>query len=340
MYDIYDISVKLTQFRHEAGLSQIEVAKRLTDMGLSTKNKSVSSWEKGLASPNATQFLALCQIYGIKDIYSNFIGYLESSKNSFSDNSLSDLNISGLNISGLNTEGLNTEGLNTEGLNTEGLNTEGLNTEGLMKAEEYIELLKSSNKYSSNNISSHYSTVNNSSINNSSNNNSSNNNSSDNNSQIDAINNKTKNNKTNNKTDNLVQFATPQKPRTLPVYDLPASAGTGEFIDNDYYHLMEISLELSPMVPDNADFGIRIHGDSMNPLLENGDIVWVRRTSELQEGDIGIFYLDGEAYCKKLHFTKNNKKESQLQLVSLNPAYKPIDVSENSDFRIYGRVLK
>ena len=325
MYDIYDISVKLTQFRHEAGLSQIEVAKRLTDMGLSTKNKSVSSWEKGLASPNATQFLALCQIYGIKDIYSNFIGYLESSKNSFSDNSLSDLNISGLNISGLNTEGLNTEGLNTE---------------GLMKAEEYIELLKSSNKYSSNNISSHYSTVNNSSINNSSNNNSSNNNSSDNNSQIDAINNKTKNNKTNNKTDNLVQFATPQKPRTLPVYDLPASAGTGEFIDNDYYHLMEISLELSPMVPDNADFGIRIHGDSMNPLLENGDIVWVRRTSELQEGDIGIFYLDGEAYCKKLHFTKNNKKESQLQLVSLNPAYKPIDVSENSDFRIYGRVLK
>ena len=280
MYDMYDINEKLVQFRKEAGLSQIEVAKRLTEMGLPTKNKSVSSWEKGLASPNATQFLALCQIYNIEDIYSNFIGFL----------------------------------------NRTTLNTSGLNAEGIRKAAEYIELLQESSKYSktSENTTSIVadSTYKNSKTSSSN----KNTDHSDKNSYADD-------------SDNIINFSAPQ-PRVLPVYDLPASAGTGEFIDNDYHQMVEIS----PNVPDNADFGIRIHGDSMNPLFENGDIVWVRRTSELQEGDIGIFYLDGEAYCKKIHFTKN-KKESQLQLVSLNPAYKPIDVSINSDFRIYGRVL-
>ena len=278
MYDIYNIKETLVKFRREAGLSQIEVAKRLTEMGLPTKNKSVSSWEKGLASPNATQFLALCQIYNIEDIYSNFIGFLNHST----------LNISGLNISGLNIE-------------------------GIRKAAEYIELLQESSKYS-NSPETINETINETIS------------ASDKTTKLSAKTSKKNNSseKTNsdNNSDNIITFASPQ-PRVLPVYDLPASAGTGEFIDNDYHQMIEVS----PNVPDNADFGIRIHGDSMNPLFENGDIVWVRRTSELQEGDIGIFYLDGEAYCKKIHFVKN-KKESQLQLVSLNPAYKPIDVSD------------
>lgn len=291
MHDIYEITEKLVRFRREAGLSQIEVAKRLTEMGLPTKNKSISSWEKGLASPNATQFLALCQIYNIEDIYSNFIGFLNSCS---------------LNSSEPNTS-----------LNTNSLNINDLNANGIQKVAEYIELLKCSDKYvlSGNNSADT--------------NNSDTNNLDTNNSGISA----------SNKSNNIINFTAPQKTRVLPVYELPASAGPGEFVDNDYHHMMEISLELSPLVPENADFGVRIHGDSMNPLYENGDIVWVRRTSELQEGDIGIFYLDGEAYCKKIHFNKSNKKESQLQLVSLNPAYNPINISENSDFRIYGRVL-
>ena len=299
MYDIYNIKETLVKFRREAGLSQIEVAKRLTEMGLPTKNKSVSSWEKGLASPNATQFLALCQIYNIEDIYSNFIGFLNHST-------------------------LNTSRLNISGLNISGLNISGLNIEGIRKAAEYIELLQESSKYS-NSPEKINETINETIS------------ASDKTTKLSAKTSKKNNSseKTNsdNNSDNIITFASPQ-PRVLPVYDLPASAGTGEFIDNDYHQIIEVS----PNVPDNADFGIRIHGDSMNPLFENGDIVWVRRTSELQEGDIGIFYLDGEAYCKKIHFV-NNKKESQLQLVSLNPAYKPIDVSANSDFRIYGRVL-
>ena len=93
-------------------------------------------------------------------------------------------------------------------------------------------------------------------------------------------------------------------------------------------------VELSDAVPDGADFGIRIHGDSMMPRFQNGQTVWVRRTSELQSGDIGIFYLDGEAYCKQLK-TDNHS----TMLVSLNPKYAPIHITDTSDFRIYGKVL-
>ena len=68
-----DIGKTLSEYRKASGLSQIEVAKLLTDRGLETGNKSVSSWEKGVALPNAVQFLSLCDIYGVTDIYTGFI---------------------------------------------------------------------------------------------------------------------------------------------------------------------------------------------------------------------------------------------------------------------------
>ena len=51
-------------------------------------------------------------------------------------------------------------------------------------------------------------------------------------------------------------------------------------------------------------------------------------------GDIGIFYLDGSAYCKILH-----KAGRKLSLVSINSAYKPIPVRETSEFKVFGKVV-
>ena len=60
--------------------------------------------------------------------------------------------------------------------------------------------------------------------------------------------------------------------------------------------VIEVGNEAAP----EADFGIRIHGDSMEPRYISEQIVWVQQTEELESGEIGIFYLDGNAYCKKL----------------------------------------
>ncbi|HRX58944.1 MAG TPA: XRE family transcriptional regulator [Eubacteriales bacterium] len=125
---------------------------------------------------------------------------------------------------------------------------------------------------------------------------------------------------------NVVAF----EPRSLPVYDLPASAGTGVFLDGDSYEV----LPAGPQVPVDANFGVRVSGDSMEPDFRDGQIAWVRRQPTLESGDIGIFLLNGQAYIKQWR-----PSEKGVRLISLNRAYAPIPVLEGDDLRTFGRVL-
>ena len=118
--------------------------------------------------------------------------------------------------------------------------------------------------------------------------------------------------------------------RLRPLYLQAAAAGTGQFLDSGAYEMAA----LDENAPDQANFGIRITGDSMEPLYPDGCVVWVQKTESLEDGQIGIFYLDGDAYIKK--FRRDGKG---IHLVSLNPDYAPIDIRETSDFRVFGRVL-
>lgn len=52
--------------------------------------------------------------------------------------------------------------------------------------------------------------------------------------------------------------------RTLKLYDLPVSAGTGQFLDSDSFSEMEVGNEVSAQ----ADFGVRVSGDSMEPTVQ------------------------------------------------------------------------
>ena len=46
------------------------------------------------------------------------------------------------------------------------------------------------------------------------------------------------------------------------LFDLPVSAGTGQFLDSDRFSEIEVGDEVAA----NADFGVRVAGDSMEPL--------------------------------------------------------------------------
>ena len=118
--------------------------------------------------------------------------------------------------------------------------------------------------------------------------------------------------------------------RKIRLFDIPASAGVGNFLDGDNFTEVEVGEE----VPATADFGIRISGDSMEPRFINGQIVWVQKQDTLNSGEIGIFFLDGNAYCKKLQDDENG-----LYLVSLNSTYEPIAINENQTFKIFGKVV-
>ena len=118
--------------------------------------------------------------------------------------------------------------------------------------------------------------------------------------------------------------------RSIKLFDIPASAGTGSFLDGENYTLLDVGEE----VPTNADFGIRISGDSMEPQFINGQIVWVHQQESLSTGEIGIFYLNGNAYCKKLIDDADG-----LFLISLNTKYEPIPVTETASFKVFGKVV-
>ena len=110
--------------------------------------------------------------------------------------------------------------------------------------------------------------------------------------------------------------------RTLSLYDLPVSAGTGQFLDSDRFSEIEVGDEVSS----SADFGVRVCGDSMEPLYLDGQIIWIHKQETLEEGEIGVFFLDGDAYVKKYH-----QSDSGIQLISLNKKICPYP----SHFRIH-----
>ena len=118
--------------------------------------------------------------------------------------------------------------------------------------------------------------------------------------------------------------------RLLPVYLQPASAGTGQWLDDDAQEMTEVD----ESVPAKAEFGVRIAGDSMEPRFVNGQTVWVSQQHSLMTGEIGIFLYDGCAYLKQLV-----AGDGYLALHSLNPAYPDIRISPALPLRVLGKVL-
>lgn len=119
----------------------------------------------------------------------------------------------------------------------------------------------------------------------------------------------------------------------IRVYDQPAAAGLGNYLDEPDYHLEQYP---DGVIPDKADFGVIISGDSMEPKIHDGGTVFVQAAPSIDPGKIGIFVLNGQAYCKKLAVDRENRK---VRLVSLNPKYADIVIGEADEIRTVGRVL-
>ncbi|SFB31049.1 Phage repressor protein C, contains Cro/C1-type HTH and peptisase s24 domains [Acetitomaculum ruminis DSM 5522] len=220
--------------RKNKKISQIDIATELEKYDIHIKNAAVSAWEKRNSIPSADTLLALCEILGINDIYTEFIG--ENPNDPFKD----------------------------------------LNEEGVKKVLDYIELLKKTEDYQK-------------------------------------------------QTAEIVEF----KPRIMKVALLPASAGTGYFIDDENFD----EVEIYDQVPRKATFGVYLDGDSMEPRFKDEQLVWIEQTDCLDSGDIGLFYLDGKTYFKKYIV-----KSAGTFLLSLNAKYKPIPISEYSSFKIFGKL--
>lgn len=77
-------------------------------------------------------------------------------------------------------------------------------------------------------------------------------------------------------------------------YDHAASAGTGQYLNDVRVERIELPVDV------DADFVIPIKGDSMEPDYHDGDLVFIQTSVDLNDGVIGVFNYNGEAYIKQL----------------------------------------
>jgi phage repressor protein C with HTH and peptisase S24 domain len=103
-----------------------------------------------------------------------------------------------------------------------------------------------------------------------------------------------------------------------------ASAGTGIYLGPEQFET--IFVRETPLTR-RASFAVPVSGDSMEPRFCDGDILLVANDS-VDVGQIGIFTVDGEGYVKK---------RGDSELLSLNPKYAPIPLTDAS--RCHGLVI-
>lgn len=118
--------------------------------------------------------------------------------------------------------------------------------------------------------------------------------------------------------------------QTIRVYTNSASAGFGEYLEDSDYEDVEVPSEVAA----GADFGITIHGDSMMPRINDGDVVWVKSQDSIETNEIGVFILNGDALCKKLVLVAG-----KFFLRSLNDKYRDIPIGEDDTLKVIGKVL-
>jgi len=123
---------------------------------------------------------------------------------------------------------------------------------------------------------------------------------------------------------------------TLHVYQQRASAGLGSYLTDDSDSDYEVMRFMSTPVSEKADFCVRIRGDSMEPKICDGDIVFVKASPKVEADNVGIFVYDGEAYCKRLRV---DTKKGAVYLESLNKSYAPKQVTQPEYLRTVGLVI-
>lgn len=121
--------------------------------------------------------------------------------------------------------------------------------------------------------------------------------------------------------------------RLIPLYATPAAAGYASPALGDDYDDYAVPVD-SP-----ADFAVRIAGDSMEPYIRDASIVLVKRGETISDGDVGLFFVDGDMKCKQYC----RDFQGNVYLFSLNRARRDADIqipaSSGITICCFGKVL-
>ena len=110
------------------------------------------------------------------------------------------------------------------------------------------------------------------------------------------------------------------------------AAGHGTFQEDNLH--MEVRLRAED-VPEDYDTIAKVAGDSMEPLIEDNDLLFIKVTSQVDINSIGIFQVNDKNFVKKL----KRDYDGSWYLQSLNSGYEEIHLTENDDIRTIGVVV-
>lgn len=146
----------------------------------------------------------------------------------------------------------------------------------------------------------------------------------------------------NNDLENKVP-KTPQKPTSYTMQPLPKEEkiyipmlgyiAAGQPIDlPDDYTFDDVVAMPCNKEAEQADFALQIKGDSMYPLINDGDTILVKRQSTARDGQIVVASINNATTLKKLY-----QFPDRVELHAINKKYEPIIIDNAyTDFKILG----
>ena len=124
-------------------------------------------------------------------------------------------------------------------------------------------------------------------------------------------------------------------PVKLKRFPLLGEIACGEPIYADEDHESYVSADADI----RADFCLKAKGDSMiNADIHDGDVVFIRSQSMVENGEIAAVIIEDEATLKRVYYDRENNR---LQLIAENPRYAPLVYTgeELNYIRILGKAV-
>ena len=107
-----------------------------------------------------------------------------------------------------------------------------------------------------------------------------------------------------------------------PIVDIPllgtVKAGYDYMAQENWEGMIKVDKDV---IKDGFDyFALEVKGNSMSPVLIEGDIVIIKKQEDFENGDIVVAIIDGDEATIK----KGKKSDNSILLQPLNPDYEPL----------------
>ncbi|MBF7028886.1 helix-turn-helix domain-containing protein [Staphylococcus kloosii] len=126
---------------------------------------------------------------------------------------------------------------------------------------------------------------------------------------------------------------------TLPVKKIPVvsqiSAGLPVYSEENLIDYIYFATD--KINSDKEEFGLKITGDSMDKIFQDGDVVVIEKDSTVENGQLGVVMINGyNATVKRIRY---NKDQIILIPESNNPNHYPQVYSAKDEVKIVGKVV-